>query len=79
MNGGSLLLQHKKMELVMPQLNFRLDLQPIQLGPVETSLQTSPLEITGFNPTTLVVLSESTVIWMDQPVAVGVTQRKEGG
>ena len=62
-----------------PHLNHYLELQPTRLGTVETSQQTSPLETTGFNLMVLVVLSESTVIWMDQPVAVGVTQRKEGG
>ena len=56
-----------------------LEQQLTQLGPVETSQQTSPLETTGSKQITLVVLSESTVIWMDQPVAVGVTQRKEDG
>ena len=56
-----------------------LDQQQTQLHPVETSLHTFPLEIIGFKQMTQAVPSESTVIWMDQPVAVGVTQRKEGG
>ena len=62
-----------------PFLNHLLEQQRTRLGPVETSLQSVPLEITGFNLMTQAVLSESTVIWMDQPVAVGVTQKKEGG
>ena len=62
-----------------PHLNHYLELQLTQLGPVETSQQTSPLETTGFNLMVLTARSEPTVIWMDQPVAVGVTQRKEGG
>ena len=73
------LLQLKRMEHVKSHLIHQLDLQPTRLGPVETSLQTAPLETTGSNLTTRVVPSESTVIWMDQLVAVGVTQRKEGG
>ena len=56
-----------------------LDQQQTQLHPVETSLQTSPLEIIGFKQMTQAVLSESTAIWMDQLVAVVVTQRKVGG
>ena len=60
-------------------LIHQLDQQLTRLGPVETSQQTSPLETTGSRLMTRVVPSESTVIWMDQPVAVGVTQRKVGG
>ena len=74
-------LQHKNqtMEHVKSHLRHYLGQQPIQPDPVERSQQTSPLETTGFNLMVLVVLSEPIVIWMDQPVAVGVTQRKEGG
>ena len=63
----------------MSNLIHHLDQQPIQLGPVETSLQTTPLETTGSKLMTLVVQLESIVIWMDQSVAVVVTLRRVGG
>ena len=74
-----ILLQLKRMEHVKSHLIHQLDLQLTLLGPVETSQQTFPLETTGSNLTTRVVPSEPIVIWMDQLVAVGVTQRREGG
>ena len=73
------LIQHKRMEHAKSHLIHQLDQQLTRLGPVETSQQTFPLETTGSNLTTRIVPSEPIVIWMDQPVAVGVTQRKEGG